>query len=572
MKLALVYPPFFAKVFNENLPTVDDEFGLFPHIGFGWVARAAKAAGWQVRLWDVPATKQTLNQVVAELEAYSPDLVGFSAHAAQSIRDMLSWAQAIKQRTGLPTLVGGYEAKVYVDELMGHRCFDYLYAGEAHTGLPELLRACERGHGHEKVANLAFWRGSSLHKTRSASRPPFSEFATPDRSIFPNHLYYSHVSQRQHFTIGMSEIGCPYSCSFCCIRRSGFDARTAEQVVAEMEECVALGIREIDWFDPIMLHDRQRALDIAREVKRRKLDMVWSCRSRIDTLSFRDSTAKPDDELIEALAEGGCRRIYIGLESGDDGVLRAMRKDQSTGAGVRATLAATQEAGIMPLGFFMLGAPSDTRRSVSRTVSYALSLPLSYAQFQIAVIKPHTELEKKILIEGLGIDYWREYVKGTIDELLLPSPCEALDRAELEKLARLAYLRFYSRPGYALSMLRRIESVGELVRYARVFAQLVSRPLRPSAVLSVASRAGRAALAFGESLLTLSNPGVRHPAFKHGGGLRGALAQAATEWQRKGSEEAMLTAELAQRYQTPTTSWDRYVPYFEAPDTPPSRR
>ena len=50
MKLALVYPPFHPKRFNENLATVDDQFGTFPHIGFGWVAAVAKASGWEVRL------------------------------------------------------------------------------------------------------------------------------------------------------------------------------------------------------------------------------------------------------------------------------------------------------------------------------------------------------------------------------------------------------------------------------------------------------------------------------------------------------------------------------------------
>ena len=72
MKLALIYPPFFHKKFNENLPTVDDEFGLFPHIGFAWVAAVAKQVGAEVRLFDAAATKYSYDEVLKEVEDFNP--------------------------------------------------------------------------------------------------------------------------------------------------------------------------------------------------------------------------------------------------------------------------------------------------------------------------------------------------------------------------------------------------------------------------------------------------------------------------------------------------------------------
>ncbi|MCC6898050.1 MAG: B12-binding domain-containing radical SAM protein [Polyangiaceae bacterium] len=563
MKVAFVYPPFYAKPFNENLPTVDDEFGLFPHIGFGWAARGASAAGWEVRLWDAPAEKKSLDQVTRELCAWSPDLIAFSAHACQTIRDLYVWSRPIRQRTGVPTLVGGYEAKVYPHEIVDQGGFDFLCGGQGHQFLPEFLPALARGHGYERVADLFFRRHGELAHTRAGARPRFAEFPTPDRSIFDNRRYYSHVSQRKSFTIGMSEIGCPYPCTFCCMRQSGFDARTAEQVVDEMAECTALGIREIDWFDPLMLHDRQRALDIAREVRRRKLDVIWSCRSRVDSLSFRGTRRQPDHELIGALAEGGCRRIYFGIESGDDDVLREMMKGQVASSDLGRTLGAVREAGILALGFFMLGAPGDTRESVRRTVDLSLALPLSYAQYQIAVIKPHTELERRHVVGELGIDYWREYVAGRVDALLLPTPWTTLERAELERMARRAYLRFYSRPGYALSMLRRVQSRDELTRYARVALQLALRPLRPARAAGLGRRLGRAALAFAEATLTVASPGARHGVFAVGGGLRGALRLARDELARRTAEPVLGQAPDGVRSSVADPPPGRYRTFFD---------
>lgn len=568
MKLALVYPPFYAKPFNENLATVDDEFGLFPHIGFGWVAQGAKAAGWDVRLWDAPATRKSCDDVAEEVAAWSPDLVGYSGHAAQTIRDMLAWSKPLHDRLGIPQIVGGYEAKAYPHELMEHGCFDFLVGGEGHLVLPEFLRAFERGRGYESVPDLFFRKGGELEHTFRGPRVPFSEFPIPDRSIFPNHLYYSHISQRRSFTIGMSEVGCPYPCTFCCMRHSGWDSRSVEQVIEEMEQCVALGIREIDWFDPLMLRDRERAIGIAREVKHRNLDIIWSCRSRVDSLSGAKSHGKPDEELIEALAEGGCRRIYFGVEAGDDEVLKQMQKGQKAAAPLRKTLAAVEEAGIMSLGFFIVGAPGDTRETVRKTIDFSLSLPVSYAQYQIAIIKPHTELERRHVVEELGIDYWREYVAGRAPEMLLPTPWTDMDRAELEALAREAYLRFYTRPGYVLKMLRRIESREELMRYARVFTQLFLRPNRPKdegKLADTSARIRRSTRALAEALLSVANPGARHAVFQRGGGIRGALRLALEELQRE--PEPMLTREnakeLGARPPQPDSFAGKYVPWFD---------
>jgi anaerobic magnesium-protoporphyrin IX monomethyl ester cyclase len=578
MKLAFVYPTFHTQPFNENLPTVDDEFGLFPHLGFGWAARVAKQMGWEVRLFDGLANRSPVEEVIAMIREWGPDLLGFSAHACQTFRFMLGWAKRIKAETGLPTLVGGYEAKVYPEEIMSHGCFDYLCAGENISFLREFLPAFERGHGYKRVADLYYWQNGALQRT--FPRPEklrFSEFPTPDRSIYPNHLYYSHVSQRRYFTIGMSEVGCPYPCSFCCMRGSGFDARSAEQLIDETDECLGLGIHEIDWFDPLMLHNRRRMMDFAREHRRRRLDNIWSCRSRIDSLSFHRTDGKVDEEYIRTLAEGGCRRIYFGIESGDDEILAAMMKGQKATAHIRKVLDCVQAHGIMPLGFFILGAPEDTPETCEKTINFSLSLPLAYGQYQIAIIKPHTELEKQYIIDETGIDYWREYMRGSLDEHLLPTPWTKMTRPELEQLARKAYFRFYGRPRYALRMLSRIESFDELQRYFRVGTQLLLRPLRPptGARLPAWRRALRAAGTFAEATMTAANPGARHPVFRAGGGVKGAWKLAQKEMARAATDP-ILTKERAAEVltklhatgdgvspATPKTPHNKYVPVMD---------
>jgi anaerobic magnesium-protoporphyrin IX monomethyl ester cyclase len=534
MRLAFIYPPFYHKKFNENLPTTDDEFGLFPHLGFGWVAAAAKTTGASMKLFDAAAVKYTYDSMLRDVRAFNPDLLCFSAHSLQTFRDMLLWAKNFKRDTGLPALVGGHEAKTYPFEIMSHDAFDFLCAGEAMTFIPPFLQALEKGSGYADVPDLVHRDGGELRRTLDAEFFPFARHPHPDRSIFPNERYYSHVSQRKNFTIGMSSVGCPYPCTFCSIRQTGFDVRHPEQVADEMQECIEKhGIHEIDFFDPIMLFDRDRAIGIAREIRRRKLDIIWSTRARVDSVESKSRPGEPDEEFIRELAESGCRRLFFGIESGDDEILRNVKKGEKTGD-MKKVLDCVAAHGIRPLGFFMIGNPGETEQTVDKTIRLARALPLDYVQFTLTMIKPHSDLEQKFVVESTGMNYWREYILGNVEERILPTPWTQLTRSDLERLTKRAYLQFYLRPSYMWKMIRKIESAQELLRYARVAMQMIFRPLRPetNGGMSLPKKAWRFVSAFVDGALAASHKGARHPVAFFGGGLRGAYRFAKYEWRR----------------------------------------
>jgi radical SAM superfamily enzyme YgiQ (UPF0313 family) len=246
---------------------------------------------------------------------------------------------------------------------------------------------------------------------------------------------------------------------------SGYHPRPVDDVLGEMEHCIDdLGIHEFDLFDPLLLHQRDRVMDLCGEISRRRLDMEWACRSRIDLV---------DAELLRALADAGCRRIYYGIESGDPAILHRIHKHIDVGSVERA-LRLTSDAGIQPLGFFQIGHPGETLESARRTIRFALDLPLDYAQFMRTIAKPGSELEQT-LIEATGTDPWREYVRGTRGDQRLPTPWHDLAPDTVDGLVREAYLRFYTRPRIALGTLSRARSAWEIRRYLKVAVEMVTR-------------------------------------------------------------------------------------------------
>ena len=458
MRIAFLQPDFTHKRFNENFAMVDRHFGVFPDVGLATAAAVARECGAQVRMWDAHSTGASLETVLEEMRGWGPDLLAVAFHSVPTIIDVLGWAGRLRKALGVPLLVGGHEVARYGRDVMDHEVVDHVLVGRAAVVLPAYLEALERGAGLEDVGGLVWRDGEEVVENAAKEDDGSERDPYPARDLLPNETYYSHLTQRSLYTVLLTSSGCPFTCTFCAMARTGYHPRPVEDVVAEMEGCIRdLGIHEFDLFDPLLLHDRRRTLELCGEIAARRLDMEWACRSRIDDV---------DEEILAAAAGAGCRRIYFGIESGDPYILGRISKKISLER-IRRVIAMTRDHGIHPLGFFQIGSPGETVESARRTIRFALDLPLDYAQFMRTIAKPGSRLEQAVM-SVTGTDPWREYVRGRRDDSPLPAPWTRLSRRQVDGLVREAYMRFYLRPHIAGGTLLGARSLAEGARYVKV--------------------------------------------------------------------------------------------------------
>lgn len=460
MRIALVYPPFCHKRFAENLRVVDNQFGRLPPINLAYAAAIMERAGHKVILIDANALRLSKEEAFDIVEEFNPDLMGYNLYTYMFYHT-LDWMRYFKKRNNLPVIVGGINLLYYPEETMTYQEIDYAILGEAIHSLPDLLSALENGGDISRIEGVAFRKDG-----RVVMNPPSAKkkidldlLPHPARHLLPNNRYYSHVSQRKNFTVMLSSFGCPYSCTYCAIIRvKPFKMRSPKAVVDEMEECYQkYGIREIDFFDGVMLFNKKRAVEISKEIKKRGMDLYWSCRSRVDLI---------DEEVLKEIASSGCRRIFYGIESANPKVLKAMNKYIPTEK-IKEGIRLTKKYGIRPLGFFMIGCPGETRQTVKETVRLAKELKLDYSQYSRTIAKPQTDFDRMV-IEKTGRDYWRDFILGKVGEERIPTPWTDLREKEIEKFTKWAYFSFYFRPFYILRTILKTKSLSELMRYIKV--------------------------------------------------------------------------------------------------------
>lgn len=147
---------------------------------------------------------------------------------------------------------------------------------------------------------------------------------------------------------------------------------------------------------------------------------------------------------------GFSERVAVGIESGSARLLKFMKKGL-TKEEIREKVDLLNAAGFRPIGYFIVGFPTETRAEIDETISFAMELKLYRAGFMPFHPLPGTE-SFRFLVETGEISESFDWSKLSTDTIAY-SP-KGISKAELEVLRKKAILRFNLRPRVMWDYLR----------------------------------------------------------------------------------------------------------------------
>ena len=248
----------------------------------------------------------------------------------------------------------------------------------------------------------------------------------------------------------MTSRGCPFHCTFCASQSlwKNCRARSAKSIADEIEELIKnFGIKEIYLFDDTFNLNLKRAEEICDEIINRRLKICLRVQARVLPMT---------EQLLKKMKKAGCWCIYYGIESGNEMVLKDIKKNISLEQ-ARKTFRMTENAGIRTFGFFMIGLPKDDRKTIEDTLNFALEINPDFVNFGILIVYPGTEIYE-LAIKEKSINRIKP------KEIFKPSRYtnKNLSDEELQKELSNIYKKFYIRPGYMIRRLLRIRTFNEL--------------------------------------------------------------------------------------------------------------
>lgn len=422
-----------------------------PPINIALLASYLREFGYEPFIYDLDWFGGSIDEMARLILSRDPDIVGFTCLTPR-IEVTLSIAAKIKEfNPEVKIVIGGAHVNAVREQSLYTRDIDYAIYAEGEDALVELIKTLEDNGDVSKVRNLIYRKNERI--ITNPARPfiqdidklPFPAWDLLNLEDYKDPAVFSGI----HMGV-MTTRGCPWNCVFCSsgvVWGRNVRFRSAENVADELEYIVVkLGITNVMFYDDIFTLNKMRFLKICQEIMKRKLNLRYYCQLRVDTI---------DEEVACGLAESGCITAALGIESGDEEILKTLKKGFNKSQVYKA-VDVLKSAGVPILASYILGSPGETHESIKKTFEFARELDIEQAKFMICTPFPGTDLFK------MAVE------KGILSNNLTPTECSNItyyqhvaanlskvSDEELKRYQRDAYSFFQTTPHNSLKKIQR---------------------------------------------------------------------------------------------------------------------
>ena len=483
MKILIINPPAHNTI--SEYPDMDgsgfleaSDFGTFPPLGPLYILSYAEKQypEHDYHFLDCVGESLSYSQVEQRIAALKPDLIGITSFTLALI-DVVKTAAIV--RAVVPDAhicLGGHHAIAFPHESCMLPHFDSVIVGEGEVAFAALIHALHTQTDYTRIPGLytrdttpsdledaqatATQSGISLNCIEDLDSLPI-----PNRKYISHILYNSIVGQKKRLATMITSRGCPYKCTFCVVPYKRHRLRGIESVMDEIALCLEMGYEEFHFYDDLFNITPQRLVEFCNALMRRKMNIVWDFRGRVNGLT---------PEVLALCKSAGLRMISFGVETGSDEGLRTIRKD-TTVSQIASVFRWCRELGIITVADFLIGLPHErTTADIEKNLDFLISINPDYAQINIMNLYPHTEVFKTAIEKGLiERGRWESFALNPHSDFYVDHWTEWISEEELIRLHRRAYRRFYFRPRYMLKRVVKVRSLHELQSGLRGIVKLL---------------------------------------------------------------------------------------------------
>jgi len=240
--------------------------------------------------------------------------------------------------------------------------------------------------------------------------------------------------------------GCPAQCTFCLwpqtLSGHPWRKRSTDDVAREMAKAKEYwpNVREFFFDDDTFNIQKARTIELCAKLK--PLKLTWSCTSRVTT----------DYETLKAMKEAGCRLLIVGYESGDQQILKNIKK----GATIERARQFTKDChklGLVIHGDFIMGLPGESHETIENTIQFAKQLDVETIQVSVAHAYPGTELYDYAVKNGFMVADNKMVDEGGHQLAHIQYP--GLPADEILEAVHRFYDEYYFRPKAVVRILRK---------------------------------------------------------------------------------------------------------------------
>lgn len=442
-----------------------------PPIWAGLIATYVRRLGYSVHILDANALGLSPAEVAAHVRDLRPTLaaiVVYGHHPSASTQVMPAASDICRAIAndvpGQATVLLGGHVAALPERSLEEEAVTFVAGGEGVRTLPALIDALKSASPRfDRVPGLFYRDGDRIAHTPAAALVTNLDDEMPGVAwdLLPMDRYRAHnwhtfglPGSRSPYGALYTTLGCPYSCTFCCIQAPFRDGEAAAglahsyrrwspaTIVREAETLVTTyGVRHLKFADELFVLHPAHVMQTCQALAARGYDLnIWAY-ARVDTV-------RP--EMIPVMRDAGIRWLVVGIESAVDRVRADVDKDFQQDR-IAETIDRLRSAGIHVLGNYLFGLPEDDLASMQSTLDLAMDLNTPFANFYCAMAYPGSPLYARAQQEGWPLpDSWSGYAQLSDDSQ--PLPTRHVSSVDVLRFRDAAFTAYFTSPRYLASL------------------------------------------------------------------------------------------------------------------------
>jgi radical SAM superfamily enzyme YgiQ (UPF0313 family) len=340
--------------------------------------------------------------------------------------------------------------------------------GEPDVTGSELCKQIATGESYRELKGISFLNEENniQHNPPRELLKDLDSLPFPARHLIDKHYFSNPKLKRSPYTTMVTSRNCPFHCIYCVPSSLTFarelenkaatgkkpfiSMRTPENVVKEIDLLASEGYKAIGFMDDNFIITEKRLKIIADALQRQGI--IWGCQARADAIT---------ENIARILGESGCKYVDLGVESFNDEILKYIRKNLTRQQIINAIELLNKYRVPAKLNILIGTSPLETKETIKDTLDTAIRLKADQVMINIVAPFPGTEFydiakKNRWIVGG-------EYVPTDVQHhSILSYP--GLSNKEMENLLFWYNIRFFLRPRFIWSQIRRFSSFSEFVK------------------------------------------------------------------------------------------------------------
>lgn len=395
-------------------------------LGMAYVGAAVQNAGHEVKILNLMMVQDIRRLLREAISGYSPDVIGISVRNIDDqmmespnfllgvVRTVVSECRSLSKA---PIVLGGAGYSIFPRRALEYLKADMGIQGEGEKAFVMLLERLEHKGNITEIPGLCLPETGLVKKSlpvKDLDHHPQPLLST--RMLLPPGLKNEEI----WFPV-QTRRGCAMDCSYCStasIEGRVLRKHSVAYAVDLIRQYVTAGIENFFFVDNTFNFPLAYAKALCDRIIAEELNIRWRC------ILY---PWKIDDELVEKMAQAGCKEVSLGFESGSESILKRMNK-RYTLDDVRRISKMLGKQQIRRMGFLLLGGPGETKGTAKQSFYFADSLEIEAMKLTSGIrIYPLTTLHR-IAIDEEIIEtdedllfpkfYMAEGLKGWLDEMV----------------------------------------------------------------------------------------------------------------------------------------------------------